>query len=284
MNSWKARVFVIMIALSLGSLAFAQVTLPRPSPKASVSQVIGLTEVKLSYSRPGVKNRVIWGGLVPYDKVWRTGANEATTISFSDNVKIEGQALAAGTYALFTIPGQTEWTVIFNKNADQWGSTDYKQDQDVLRVKVKPDTAPMQEWMGFAFQNLALESGEVVLRWEKLQVKFSVQVDTAGKVMASCRGGMAGLKADDWRTPYRCADFSLDNKGDEKEAMQWLDKSLSTKETFFNLGLKAEVLAKAGKRAEALAAANKALTLTQDVPEEDVAPLKKKVEEWSKAQ
>ncbi|HSP06409.1 MAG TPA: DUF2911 domain-containing protein [Acidobacteriota bacterium] len=271
----------LAVLLGIASLAIAQVDIPRVSPKASVSQVIGLTEVKITYSRPGVKNRTIWGGLVPYDKVWRTGANEATTFTTSTDVKVEGQPLTAGTYALFTIPGKTEWTIIFNKTADQFGAFEYKQDQDVLRVKVKPDTASPQEWMGFAFQNLSLDSADVVLRWEKLQVKFGIQVDTANKVFASCRSAMAGLKADDSRTPYRCANFALDNKGDEKEAMAWLEKSLSIKEDFFNLELKANTLAKAGKKAEALEAAKKALTLTKDVPEEDVAGLKKKVEEWS---
>ena len=284
MKSFTAKIAILFLLLGLASSAVAEVIMPRPSPKASVSQVIGVTEVKITYSRPGVKNRTIWGGLVPYDKVWRTGANEATTISFADDVKIEGQPLPAGTYGLFTIPGQAEWTVIFNKNADQWGSNDYKQEQDALRIKVKPDTAPPQEWMSFSFQNLSLESGDIVFRWEKLQVKFTIQVDTANKVLASCRSGMAGLKADDWRTVYRCADFAFDNKGDEKEMTQWLEKSLSIKETFFNLALKAEVLAKGGKKAEAIAAGNKALTLTQDVPEEDVVGFKKKVEEWSKAQ
>lgn len=272
----------LAVLLGIASLAIAQVDIPRVSPKASVSQVIGVTEVKITYSRPGVKNRTIWGGLVPYDKVWRTGANEATTFTTSTDVKVEGQPLAAGTYALFTIPGKTEWTIIFNKTAAQFGAFEYKQDQDVLRIKVKPDTASPQEWMGFAFQNLSLDSADVVLRWEKLQVKFGIQVDTANKVFASCRSAMAGLKTDDSRTPFRCASFALDNKGDEKEAMGWLEKSLSIKEDFFNLELKANTLAKAGKKAEALEAAKKALTLTKDVPEEDVAGLKKKVEEWSK--
>ena len=112
--------------------------LPRPSPKATVVQTVGLTDVTITYSRPGVKGRTIWGDLVPYDKVWRTGANEATTFQVSQDVKINGQALPAGTYSLHTIPGKTQWTVIFNKTADQWGSYDYDQTKDALRIQVTP--------------------------------------------------------------------------------------------------------------------------------------------------
>lgn len=281
MKSIVARMMILIALLSVATLAMADVELPRLSPKASVSQNIGVTEVKITYCRPGVKNRAIWGQLVPYDQVWRTGANEATNITLSTDVKVEGQALPAGTYALFTIPGKTEWTIIFNKTADQWGSTDYKQDQDALRVKVKPEAASNQEWMSFAFQNPSVESADVVLRWEKVQVKFSIQVDTVSKVMAACRAEIANLKADDSRTPYRCADFSADNKGDQAEALKWLEKSISIKEGFFNLSLKADLQARAGKKAEALETAKKALTLTQDVPKEDVDALNKKVQEWS---
>jgi Protein of unknown function (DUF2911) len=281
MRSIARNTFLLVIILSLTSMAFAQVDLPRVSPKASVSQMIGVTDVKITYCRPGVKNRVIWGELVPFDKVWRTGANEATTISFSTDVKVEGQSLPAGTYALFTIPGKTEWTIIFNKTADQWGAFDYKQEQDALRVKVKPAETQNEEWMNFTFQNLSVESADVVLRWEKLQVKFEIQVDTISKVMANCRSALATLKPDDSRTPNRCAEFAAENKGDPAEALQWADKSISIKESFFNLSVKAQLQAKTGKKAEALETASKALTMTKDVPTEDIDALKKQMQEWS---
>ncbi|MFQ5818073.1 MAG: DUF2911 domain-containing protein [Terriglobia bacterium] len=149
---------------------------PRPSPNASVAQTIGVTQVTISYGRPGVKGRKIWGGLVPYDKVWRAGANEATTIAFSNNVTIEAQNLPAGTYGLFTIPSATEWTIIFNKTAQQWGAMNYDAAQDALRIKVKPRAAEHEEWMSFSFKNLSAKSATVVLRWEKLAVPFRIQV------------------------------------------------------------------------------------------------------------
>jgi len=275
------KIFLFAIIVCLASIASAQVELPRPSPRASVMQRIGVTVVTITYSRPGVKNRVIWGELVPYDKVWRTGANEATTISFSNDVKIEGENLPAGTYALFTIPGKTEWTIIFNKAADQWGSNDYKQEQDALRVKVKPAEGPDEEWMNFVFRNLSLNSADVVFRWANLEVQFGIQTDTLRKVMADCRAAMKDLKADDDRTPRSCAQFAAENNGDPAEALQWVGKSISMKEGFANLATQARLQAKIGKKSEAIQTAKKALTLAKDAPENDAAKLKKEMQEWS---
>ena len=167
-------VLVAMAALpALGQRASDK---PRPSPNATISQTIGVAEVTVSYGRPGVKGRKIWGGLVPYSKVWRTGANEPTTISFSKDVTIEGQNLSAGIYAFFTIPNENEWTIIFNKTAKQWGAFNYDAGQDALRVKVKPQAADHEEWMSFSFTDLSANSATVVLRWEKLAVPFKIQV------------------------------------------------------------------------------------------------------------
>lgn len=149
---------------------------PRVSPNASVSVTIGTTDVAISYGRPSVKGRAIWGELVPYGKVWRMGANEATTISFSGDVLIEGKKLPAGTYGLFASPGPSQWTIILNKTAQQWGAFDYDAAQDTLRVSVKPQQAPHQEWMSFAFEDLGAESAIAVLRWEKLAVPIKIEI------------------------------------------------------------------------------------------------------------
>jgi len=158
----------------------------RVSPKASVSQTIGFTDVTISYSRPGVKGRKIWGGLVPYNKVWRTGANEATKITFSKDVTINGEKLAAGSYAFFAIPTQNEWTLIFNKVADTWGAFSYDKNksQDALKIKVKPVEHNFQEWLEYNFSNMDVEkagmnnSADVNLDWDKLRVSFKVVADT----------------------------------------------------------------------------------------------------------
>jgi Protein of unknown function (DUF2911) len=138
---------------------------PQPSPKATSTQRIGLTDMTIVYSRPGVKGRAIWGTLVPYDKVWRTGANEATTFAVSDDVKVNGQVLPKGKYSLHTIPGKDEWIIIFNKTADQWGSFSYDMAQDALRVKVKPEAANFCESMSFDVPEVSTDSAKVVIRW-----------------------------------------------------------------------------------------------------------------------
>ncbi len=147
----------------------------RTSPNAAVSQTIGTTEVRLTYGRPQVNGRTVFGGLVPYDEVWRTGANEATTISVSSDVTIEGEPLPAGTYSLYTIPGPDSWTIIFNNVANQWG-TQYNQSEDALRVDVEPGSAPQHEMMTFVFEKVTNASGTCVLYWAEARVPFEIQV------------------------------------------------------------------------------------------------------------
>ncbi len=160
----------------------------RVSPKASVSQTIGFTDVTISYSRPGVKGRKIWGGLVPYNKVWRAGANEATKITFSKDVIIGGKKLPAGSYGFFAIPTEKEWTLIFNKVADQWGAFTYNEAQDQLRIKVKPVETKMQhEWLEYTFSDMNVQkagmnnSANINLVWDKLKIPFKVEVTTSAK-------------------------------------------------------------------------------------------------------
>lgn len=148
----------------------------RLSPKAEIMQQVGLTDVKISYGRPGVKGRTIWGKLVPYDAVWRAGANEATKITFSTDVVIEGKKLKKGSYSFFTIPGKKEWTIIFNKVADQWGAFEYNESQDALRIKVKPEKGNWQEWLAYTISKVTDTSAIIRLEWEKLRVPFKVEV------------------------------------------------------------------------------------------------------------
>jgi hypothetical protein len=274
---------VAVFALAIASFAAAQLDLPRPSPKATVSQVVGLTDVTIAYCRPGVKGRPIWGALVPYDQVWRTGANEATTITFSTDVTVDGQPLAAGTYGLFTLPGKESWAFVFNKGATQWGAYEYKQADDVLRVQAKPREVPFTERMTFSFPNTTESSTEVELAWEKLAVAFTVKVDVVGKVLADARKAMGALKADDWRTPARAAAFCADNNVDLDEATTWADKSIAISPTYFNHFTKARLLAATGKKAEAIALAKKAIELGKAAqPPSDTAPAERALADWQK--
>ncbi len=257
-----------LILMTSGVLCAQEVKFPRVSPSATVSQSIGLSNVTISFCRPGVKGRVIWGGLVPYDQVWRTGANEATTIAFSTDVAIEGNKLAAGTYGLFTIPGKEEWTIIFSKQATIWGSFAYDEKQDVFRIKAKPEAAPHCEWMMFLFTDLADDSAKVILQWEKLMVAFTVKVDTKAAVLGSIEKSMDNY----WSTPYRAAQYAFNNDMPEK-AGNWIDVSTSIKEIYWNMFLKAKIYKKMAKTpAEdkaALAVLEKAVSLIKDVQEDE---------------
>jgi hypothetical protein len=178
---------ILLLSLLLISSANAQNKNPvvKVSPVASVSQTVGFTDVTINYCRPGVKGRKIWGGLVPYNKVWRAGANAATKFTFSKDVTINGNKLAAGSYAFFALPTQNEWTLIFNKVADQWGlDYDKNKDKDVLKINVKPVEHDFQEWLEYNFSNMDVQkagmknSANVNLDWEKLRVSFKIETNT----------------------------------------------------------------------------------------------------------
>ena len=176
---WYYNIVVLLFALILfTNLSQAQNNKKdlRISPKAAVIQTVGFTEVRIDYSRPGVKKREIWGKLVPYDAVWRAGANEATKITFSTDVTVEGKKLKKGSYSLFAIPGRNDWTIIFNKVADQWGAFEYNESEDALRVKVKTEKAIWQEWLSYTINKASDTSAVIRLEWEKIKVPFKVEV------------------------------------------------------------------------------------------------------------
>ena len=214
---------VAAAALASTAPARAELALPRISQNATVSQTVGTTTMTLVYSRPGVKGRPIWGALVPYDKPWRTGANDASTFTTTDPIMVAGQPLPAGTYSFFTIPTPNSWTVIFSRQKELWGAFAYDSTQDQLRVSASSDTSqPNHEWMGLGFENLTPTSADLVLSWEKLRVAVPITVDVNGKVLADCRREIASAKSDDWRTPYRAANWAFDAGVPPDEANGWL--------------------------------------------------------------
>jgi hypothetical protein len=238
-----------------------QMRLPQISQGASVKQTIGLNDVTITYSRPGVKGRKIWGGLVPYEKVWRTGANAATTIQFNEDVLVEGQPLPAGTYSLHTIPGEKEWTLVFNKEANQWGSYSYDAAKDAVRVKVTPMPGTPQEWMQFRFEDLTINSARVVLAWENLQVPFTVknQTDTNVKVLGMLRDSISKAKPDDWQSYYRGANYLIQNRVHLDDAAAWIDKAIAIRPMPQTHYAKARLLEATGKMREAIAELDKAV-------------------------
>jgi len=258
----KAALAAFAVAL-LASVAAAQqpMRLPQASPAATVKQTIGLNDVTITYSRPGVKGRKIWGGLVPYGTVWRTGANSATTIQFAEDVLVEGRPVPAGTYSLHTIPGEKEWTLILNKEANQWGSYSYDPAKDALRVKITPMPGGPEEWMQFRFEDPTLNSARAVLVWENLQVPFTIknQIDTNVRAVAMLRESVAKAKPDDWQAYYRAGNYLVQNKIYMDDAAAWLDKAIEISPTPQTHYAKARYFEAAGKTGAAIAELDKAL-------------------------
>lgn len=283
MRKLLARAAVPAAALLTFQLAAAasaqQLEIPRVSPKATVTQRVGVTEVSIHYSRPGVKERAVWGELVPYGEVWRTGANENTTITFSTPVKIGGTELPAGTYGLQTIPAQDQWTVILSKDAKLWGAFDYKQENDALRIQVKPRpaSAPVER-MRFTFEDVTDNAANVVLAWEKLEVPFAVEVDTP-KLAAAAAGAALG-----WQTPFQAAGWCIQNDTCLEDAARWLDASIALTPNFANQRAKALLLAKKNDHKGAASWGEKALAAakaSQQPPQaQALADLEKLVGEW----
>jgi hypothetical protein len=277
------KLMVILVGMAFlmmvmnGNASAQEIKFPDKSPGATVTQSIGLTEVTIKYHRPGVKNRTIWGDLVPYEKVWRTGANENTTITFGDDVKVEGKELKAGTYGLFTIPGKTEWTIIFSKQNKLWGAGGYKQEEDALRINVKPKTAPHCEWMAFKFTDITDGSAKAVLHWEKLMVPFTISFDTGGVVEKSIKRAMDQY----WVPAYRSANYAYDKKMLDK-AKQYIDMSVSLKKMYWNVILKAKIykeLAKTKKdHKNALKILEEAVGLGKELPASQQGYAKESVE------
>lgn len=279
----RKLIFLSLVALiALPALAQqpAAVKYPRASQHAVLTQTVGLTDVTIDYSRPGVKGRAIWGALVPYGKVWRTGANEATQITFSDDVTIDGKPLPKGTYSLHTIPGPNEWTLAFNKVAKQWGSFSYKESEDALRVTAKPHAAPMTEWMTFDVPSVGTDEATFEIRWEKLAVPFTVGTNSTAKTMAAAKAAVDAAKADDWQTPFRAASFA-NQAGNMNDAMAWLNRSVGAKQTGQNLYLKAQMEAKMGQKAAAVKTAEAALALAGD-NKEFAQEIRDSISEWKK--
>jgi tetratricopeptide (TPR) repeat protein len=258
---------LLLASLAAASTALGQfpLTLPEVSPAASVSQTIGLTEMTIDYHRPAVNGRKVWGELVPYNEVWRAGANENTTITFSDPVSVEGQPLPAGTYGLHMWPTPTTWTVIFSKQNHAWGSYSYEQSEDALRVTVTPQTTnDSVERLTYSFDDPTDKSTVAALRWEKLRVPFRIDVDVAKNVTANLRDQLRGRPRFSWQGWNNAAGWSLRNGGDLNEALDWANSSIKIQPTFQNLRTKAAIVEKQGDANQAAALRAQAMTIATE--------------------
>ena len=235
--------------------------LPLQSQHAVVSQRVGITDVTINYHRPLVGGRKIWGGLVPYGEVWRAGANENTTITFSDPVMIEGKLLDRGTYGLHMMPGADEFTVIFSKNSTSWGSFTYKQDEDALRVTVKPRPADMHEALTYDFDDVKPDSTVVMMEWEKIAVPFKVGVDVHALVEASLKKQLRNLSQYTWMGWDDAATYLLTEKFDLDDALAYNSKAIENEDRFEDELTRSKVLLAMNRKDEAAAAQKRALEL-----------------------
>jgi tetratricopeptide (TPR) repeat protein len=261
-----AALLVASLATALPAIAqSALLDLPRDSQHARVMQRVGITDITINYHRPLVKGRKVWGGLVPYGQVWRAGANENTTIEFSDSVTIEGQSLAKGIYGLHMLPTENEWTIIFSKQADAWGSFSYNQAEDALRVTVKPQAAEMKEALAYEIDNVTPDSAVVSLRWEKLAVPFKVAVDTHKVVAQSLHNQLRGRAQYTWDGWDDAGSYFIAQKYNLEEALKYEDRSIGVEDRFENEMNKSRILEALNKKDDATTARNKALALANVV-------------------
>lgn len=223
MKSSIKLVLVLFVLVVLGENLKAQgLKMPQPSTPQTISQDFGLGKINVSYSRPNIKGRKIFGALEPYDKVWRTGANSATVVKFTDAIKVEGKDLPAGEYALFTIPGKTEWTIIFNKGVKEWGAYTYSEANDILRVKVKPVALKEKvETFTIQFANVYDTSAQLQLSWENTLVNVNLTTSVDERVMASIAEAMKGEK----KPYFQSAIYYYSNGKDLKTALEWMNEA-----------------------------------------------------------
>lgn len=257
----KNYILTLFFCISL-FISNAQIKTPQASPTCEISQSVGVSKISITYSRPGVKNRVIFGGLVPFDKLWRTGANKATKISFSQDVKIAGKDLAAGDYSLFTIPSQKEWTIIFNKNLELWGTGKYTPDMDALRITVPSFTTENNTIESFTmdFGSFTSAGSELILSWEKTKVIIPIYTNAIEEVQKEYTVLLEA--GPDANTYYRGARFFLDNNLDMNLALKWIDLAIEKRpEAFWMSYQKARILGQLDQYKEAIKVAEKVIEM-----------------------
>ncbi len=281
----KIHCFTLLALLTAFVSASAQIKTPAPSPTGKVSQEVGLTKVEVEYSRPSIKGRKIFGDLVPFGELWRTGANASTKVTFGDDVKVGGMDLKAGTYALYTIPGEKEWTVIFYKNTSFWGAPepkDYKE-EDVAAKVVVPVTSLRDpvETLSIDVNNLRNNSADLEIRWENTRVAVPLVFDVDSKVMADIQTQLDGPSAN---TYYSAARYYFEEKKDMKKALEWVNMSLSKGgDKFWILRLKANIQAELGMYKDAIATAERSTTLAKAEGNADYPRMNEKsIAEWKK--
>jgi hypothetical protein len=269
----KKIVSTILIC-TIAAIVSAQVKMPAPSPTQTIKQDFGLSSIELVYSRPAMKGRKIFGDLVPWNKVWRTGANSATRIKFNDDVMIGGQALKAGEYAIYTVPGDKQWEIIINKGSANWG-TIYKQEDDVFRIKVTPmKISEPVETFTMQFANIKPTSTDLHIMWDKTAVAIPITTEIDKKIMGQIDNAMNK----DSRPYFQSAMYYMENGKDMNQSLQWFDKALEQNpKAYWIYHQKANALVKLNRKAEAKTTAQKSMDLAREEKNDDYVRLNEKL-------
>jgi hypothetical protein len=273
----------ILSTLLIGAACAAHAQkLPQPSPPGSVEQIVGLTKVEVNYSRPSAKGRKVFGDLVPYGSVWRTGANQCTTVEFDGRVMVEGKPIPAGKYSLFTIPAEDAWMVIFNTNTELWGEGDRKPEEDILSVKVKPVKSDFTETFTIGFDAVKDDKARMDLQWENVRVGIELYADATQQAIANIKEALAKPDAD-FRAYHNSARFCVDRNMMPREALGWATKSVELEKKFWNLHTLALAQAQNSRYEEAIATAQASLKMAEEAKYDAYIKMnQQKIEEWSK--
>ncbi|AMM52201.1 hypothetical protein TH61_14790 [Rufibacter sp. DG15C] len=252
--------FLLFFSFTLA--AQTKLKLPQASPKVKLTHTIGITEVTINYSAPGVKKREVWGKLVPYGKIWRAGANEATKIAFSTDVRILQENIPAGTYSFFIFPADSSnWYLVLNKQLGLWGTDGYDQSKDLIRLPFSPQESDFHETLKYSFNDVQPTSGRLVLNWEKKQLAIPIRVEVHAQTLKSIKDSLATTKPDDWSVFAQAVNYLLQQNTEHELALEWINKSIGIEENFYNTWLKARLLAQKSEFDEALELNKKAQRL-----------------------
>ncbi|MDB2467216.1 DUF2911 domain-containing protein [bacterium] len=275
---------LLVLLILCGVTVSAQIETPAPSPLSTIEQKVGLSDVSITYSRPSVKGRTIFGDLVQYGEMWRWGANASTKFTTSDDIKIEGHDVPAGTYAMYAIPGQETWTIVIHKNTSYWGTggSKYKESEDLVRFEVKANSSyPVKvETMTFQFSNITTSGCDIEFMWENTQLSMKVETQVDAQVMKEIEMKMKGVSS---ATYYQAARYYYENDKDMNKAFEWINKALVDNEKFWMVRLKALIQAKMGDYAGAIETAKRSKTLAEEAGNKDYVRMNdKSIAEWKK--
>ncbi|MGV3539695.1 MAG: DUF2911 domain-containing protein [Rufibacter sp.] len=260
--------FLLLFCLNLAVFAQTQLKLPQASPRNKVTYTIGMTEVTINYSAPGVKDREIWGKLVPYGQIWRAGANEATTITFSTNARMQQETIPAGTYGLYLLPQDAStWFLVLSKQTNLWGTEGYDPKQDLFRLPFTPEAAPFHETLQYTIKDIQPNVGRLTLNWADKQLVMPIRVETHAHAMQSIKESLASAEKNDWSAYAQAVNYLIQQNQDHEQALTWINQSLAIEENFYNTWLKAKLLAQKEEYETALELNRKAQQLGKKTKE-----------------